>query len=122
MDTHKVVTALLILVLTLVSGFGDAKGFLHSARVWANGKLVGAELVKATLGYSLGVLMYWLAIRYLNEFGITSPEMQTLGWFAVTIIGVALLSGQFLRWQAVDRLVAIGVLAGVGWRLLRTGG
>ncbi len=122
MDTHKVVTALLILVLTLLSGIGDAQGFLHSARVWAQGQPVWEEVVKATLGYSLGILMYWLAIRYLNQFGITSPEMQTLGWFAVTIIGVALFSGQFWRWQAVDRLVAIGVLAGVGWLLLRTAG
>lgn len=62
MDTHKVGTALLILVLTLLSGFGDAQGFLHSARVWAQGKPVWEEVMKATLGYILGILMYWLAI------------------------------------------------------------
>jgi len=122
MSAKKVGRAILIIVLSLLSGFGDSQGFVHSARVWATGKLVWQEIVKSSLGYGFGILMYWVAIRFLNEFGIVSPEIQTLGWFVVTIVGVAMFSGEFIRWQAVDRFVAVCVLAGVGWLLLRTRG
>ena len=122
MDINKVGAAILIIVFTLLSGFGDSKGFVLSAKVWESGRLVWQEAVKASIGYGFGILMYWLAIRYLNQFGIVSPEIQTLGWFVVTIVGVAMFSGDFLKWQIIDRVVAICVLAGVGWLLFRTGG
>jgi hypothetical protein len=51
-----------------------------------------------------------------------ATEAQTLVWFAATIIGVAILSGQFLRWQLLDQSIAVVVLAGIAWLLARTGG
>jgi hypothetical protein len=122
MDIDKIWAAILVIVFTLVSGFGDSQGFVHSAKVWDSGKLVWQEVVKSSMGYGIGILMYWFAIRYLKQFGIVSPEIQTLGWFVVTIVGVAIFSGEFFKWQVVDRVVSICVLAGVGWLLFRTGG
>ena len=122
MDINKAGAVILIVVFTLLSGFGDSKGFVLSAKVWESGRLVWQEAVKASIGYGFGILMYWLAIRYLNQFGIVSPEIQTLGWFVVTIVGVAMFSGDFFNWQIVDRVVALCVLVGVGWLLFRTGG
>jgi len=122
MDINKAGAVILIIVFTLLSGFGDSKGFVLSAKVWESGRLVWQEAVKASIGYGFGILMYWLAIRSLNQFGIVSPEIQTLGWFVVTIVGVAMFSGDFPKWQIIDRVVAICVLAGVGWLLFRTGG
>ena len=49
-------------------------------------------------------------------------ETQTLVWFAVTIIGVAVLSGHFARWQRVDQVAGALVAAGAAWLLVRTGG
>ncbi len=122
MDINKAGAVILIVVFTLLSGFGDSKGFVLSAKVWESGRLVWQEAVKASIGYGFGILMYWLAIRSLNQFGIVSPEIQTLGWFVVTIVGVAMFSGDFFNWQIVDRVVALCVLVGVGWLLFRTGG
>jgi len=53
---------------------------------------------------------------------IISPEIQTIGWFTVTILGVALFSGKFLRWQTIDQFVGIAVLFGIAWLLIRTAG
>jgi hypothetical protein len=89
--------------------------------MWQGGKLIRSELVKSALGFSVGISAYWLGIKYLKELGVLSPEVQTLIWFVITIIGVALISGKFLRWQAVDQLVAVALLLGIGWLLLRTG-
>ena len=71
--------------------------------------------------FQFGVAMYWIALRMLSAWSVVSTEAQTLVWFAATIIGVAILSGQFLRWQALDQSIAVGVLAGIAWLLARTG-
>ena len=80
------------------------------------------SLYRAALGFQFGVIMFWLALRFLAQFGTFSTEVQTLLWFAVTIIGVAALSGKFVGWHWLDQVVALAVLAGVGWLLFRTGG
>lgn len=110
-----------IIGLTLLSGFGDAQGFLHAANIWSNGKLNGEALGKSALGFGVGIITYWLIIRYLQRVGIVSPELQTILWFSATIIGIALLSGKFLIWQRIDQVIAILVVLGVGWLLFRIG-
>ena len=113
---------LLIIFFTLLSGFGDAQGFLHSSRIWQNGGFVWQEAVKSMSGFLFGIVMFWFGLRWLGQLGVVSAEIQTLLWFGVTIIGVALLSGHFARWERVDQAVAVAVLAGIGWLLFRSGG
>jgi hypothetical protein len=36
------------------------------------------------------------------------------------MVGVAAVSGRFLRWEAVDQAVAVAVLVGISWLLVRT--
>ena len=120
MSTTKVGTILLILSLAILSGLGDSQGFVHSAKIWANGRIEWHELVRASVGYSFGILMYWLALKFLNEIAIVSAEVQALGWFVVTIVGVGLVSGSFFRWRVSEQTVSLGVLAGLAWLFVRT--
>ncbi len=113
--------AVLIIVFTLLSGWGDAQGFLHAAHVWNGPSFVWPEALRSALGYAFGSVMYWFAIRSLNQVRSVSPEVQTLGWFAVTIVGIAALSGRFRVWAAMDRLIALAALACVAWLMVRTG-
>ena len=113
---------LLILGITILSGVADSQGFLHAAKIWRDGKLVPEELIKSALGFTVGIILYWLAIRFLQQVGVFSAETQTILWFGITLMGVAVLSGRFFRWPAIDQIVAVLVLAGIGWLLLRTGG
>ena len=113
---------LVIIVLTLLSGVGDAYGFTHAALVWQNGRLVWGELARSALGFAVGIGLYWVVLRFMTAAGIVAPELQTIAWFGVTLIGVGLLSGRFLVWARLDQLVALLVLAGIGWLLVRTGG
>lgn len=119
MGLPRISLILLVIILTLLSGWGDSRGFIHASRVWKDGELVLGELGRSALGFGLGILMYWIVIRFLRQFGIISAELQTIGWFGVTIIGVALSSGEFSNWQTVDKVVSISVLFGIGWLLLR---
>ncbi|MBI1277185.1 MAG: hypothetical protein GC179_03560 [Anaerolineaceae bacterium] len=111
---------MLIIVLTILSGVADAQGFLHAARLWQNGILIWGELALSALGFAIGILLYWIVLRNMNEVGITSPEIQTVTWFGVTLIGVALVSGSFLKWTLLDQAVAVAVLFGIGWLMFRT--
>jgi hypothetical protein len=113
---------LLILGLTLLSGLADSLGFVHAALIWQERKLVWSELATSALGFGSGILLYWITLRYLKDVQIAEPELQTLIWFGVTMVGVALLSGKFVQWRMLDQIVAIGVLAGIGWLLFRASG
>ena len=122
MTPDKFASLVLIIVLTVISGLADAQGFIHAANIWESGRITWDALAKSALGFAFGISMYWLALRWMKEIGIVSPEIQTLAWFGVTIVGVALTSGSFLKWQVVDQAIAVVVLVGIGWLMLRTQG
>jgi hypothetical protein len=111
---------LLILFFTLLSGLGDAIGFVYAGKVWHDEEFSLVNALRSALGFQFGVLMYWCAARYLAAQGVVDPEVQTLFWFSATIIGIALISGQFLRWTLIDKATAIGVLAGITCLMIRT--
>ena len=112
---------LIVFVLTILSGFADSQGFIHASRIWQDDQLVWAEMAKSALGFSIGIISFWLVLRYMIQIGIVSAEMQTLGWFTITIIGVALASGEAFRWQTIDKIVAFLVVLGIAWLLFHVG-
>ena len=113
---------LAVVVFTVISAVADSYGFLHAAKIWDAGRLVLSELGRSLLGFAVGISMYWLLLRYLQQLGVVVPELQTLFWFGATMIGVALGSGAFFGWAPREQFVAIGVVAGIGWLLVKTGG
>jgi hypothetical protein len=88
--------------------------------MWQEGRLDGGALARSALGFAVGISLYWVAIRFMREIGIVAPEVQTTIWFGVMIVGVAILSGAFLRWKLADQIVAILVVIGIGWLSFRT--
>jgi hypothetical protein len=120
MSTGGMASILLIAVLTVLCGIGDALGFIHAGKVWDHGRLDWVHALKSAAGFQLGVVTYWVVVRLLAGHGVVAVEVQTLFWFVATIIGVAILSGQVLRWPLIDQAVASCVLAGVGWLMYRT--
>jgi hypothetical protein len=110
------------LLLLAVAGLGDAQGFLHAARVVEGGRVAWDEVGRSAAGFVVGVGAYWLAVPFLQQIGAGSPLLQTLVWFGITIVGVAFVSGDFLRWSRLDQAIACAVLLGIGWLLVRTGG
>ena len=119
--TPYLITAIIsIILLTLLSGFCDAQGFLHASNIWDGNKFVWLEGIKSAVGFALGIGMYWICIKFLKEFKIVSPEIQTVGWFSITILGVAVFNRTFFQWQPIDQIVSILVLLGIVWLLVRT--
>jgi hypothetical protein len=107
--------------LTLLSGVADATGFLHAAKAWSDGRPVWTEIGAAVAGYAVGLVAYIAVVRFLDALGVTSPEIQVLGWFTVTIVGVAAVQGSLRGWPAADKLVAVVAVTAVGWLVVRHG-
>ena len=118
-SSPTVTSILLIIVFTLLSGIGDAAGFVYASRVWSEGRFLWPEAVKCIIGFQFGMLMYWLALWKLTAHGVVSAELQTLYWFIVTIVGVSAINGRVFTWPAADQAVAAGLLVGVGWLMYR---
>jgi len=121
MDFMQIIEAIAFVVITLAAGLADAQGFIHAANVWSAGKFVWQEAILSAAGFGSGVLLYWVCIRFLQHFKVISPEIQTLGWFAVTMVGVAFFDGKFFQWHLIDQIIGIAVIAGVAWLMVRGG-
>ncbi len=109
----------LVVTFTLLSAFCDAVSFTHAARVWQGNKVVWHEMLYSAGAIMTGTVLYWAAVRYINQVGIFSPELQTLLWFGAAAVGVAVLNGHAFHWKPIDQIVAAGVLIGIGWLLCR---
>lgn len=115
-------TPLLILGLLALSGFADSLGFVYASRIWQGGVLSWSYLAKSALGWWIGISLYVVALRPMSTVGVTSAEIQTAVWFAMTIIGVVVFSGRFFTWAWLDQAIAVLVVVALGWLLVRTGG
>jgi len=118
---NKFMLTALVVFFTLLSGIGDAQGFIHASKIWDNGKLVLREVGKSSLGYLIGIILFWIAIKFLRDLGIVSSGLQSIIWFAATIIGVALMSGDFFRWDLIDKLISVVTIICISLLIYRTG-
>lgn len=114
-------TAALVLVLIILSGFFDSLGFVYASRIWQDDKLSWIDLLRSALGWGIGISFYIVSLRPMARLGVTSAEIQTVVWFAMTIIGVVIINGKFFSWPRLEQTVALFVLVGLGWLLARTG-
>lgn len=60
MSSEQIRLVFFIIVITLLSGIADSWGFVHSAKIWQDGKLGWLELGKAALGFGIGISLYWV--------------------------------------------------------------
>jgi hypothetical protein len=111
-----------VVLLMILAGLADSFGFYHGSKVFTSGELHSEDLYKSAAWFGVGSVLFWATTYCLQHFGGISAEVQTACWFGVAIVGVALVSGQFTIWSFTDKLVALAVLAGIGWLLVRTGG
>jgi hypothetical protein len=104
--------------LTLVSGPGDSYGFNQVTGVRSGAALVGSAVARSAIGFAIGIVSYRLVGRYLAALGVRPVTHQTPGWFAVTIVGVTVISAALARWSPVNKVIALAIVTGVSWLLV----
>ena len=115
----KLLYVILVVVLTLFSGLADSRAFLYAAQTWPNDQLSVLVLGKALLFFAFGILLYVLSLKFLRYLGVHSATIQTSVWFLATLVGLAVMSGEFVKWQRIDQAIAIIVTAGLTWLVIR---
>lgn len=111
----------IIVFLTVITGFADARGFMHASAMWDGGTFVPATAVRAIAYFVVGIPAYMATLYFLRRHGLVVAELQVMVWFLITVVGVALMSGRFFTWNMVDRLVAGVVVIGMIWLVARVG-
>ena len=113
-------TVALLVVFTVLTGYADSQGFVHAAKVWDGSQVAWRHVLLSAAGFAVGVVAYWIVVRFAGQLGVRSASLQTMGWFAVTIAAVVLTDPGHHRWQLVDTATAAVVVGGLGLLLYRT--
>ena len=116
----QLTNAAMVLVLTVLSGLLDARGFVYAARAWPSGHLDVKWGLSAVLAFVGGLSCYVVAVRFMQGFGVQSVALQSAVWFAVTAAGVALMDGSVLHWSRPQQLVALAIGIGLCWLIATT--
>jgi hypothetical protein len=110
----------LLILLTVASAYGDSRGFIWSDRAWDHGTVDWRAIRYALLSFAFGITAWLLAVRYLKEMGSIGVSAQAMGWFLLTILGVAAASGEFVRWSLIDKSLAMICIACFAALVFRT--
>lgn len=110
------------ILFTLLSGWCDSQGFIYASKSWHNDHFLLGQAIRSLVTFNLGIISYVIAVRFLDQSGIITPEIQFVGWFVVALVGVAFSSGAFFKWQALDQIVGVGVIVALGWLIVHMKG
>ena len=97
----------MLVILTTISIFGDSWGFIWSDRAWTRNTVNWRAVGYSFLSYVVGVVAWIFIIKYIKQVGNVAIEIQTAGWFLLTMIGVSVVAGDFMRWSMLDKMLAI---------------
>jgi hypothetical protein len=109
-----------VLVMTLLSGLMDARGFVYAARAWPGGRIDTRWALASMLAFAVGLTLYIVSVRFMQNVGVLSVALQTAIWFVATAIGVAVMDGSLLQWTRAQQLVGIAIVAALGWLVATT--
>ena len=111
---------LVVGLLTIASGLLDARGFVYASRSWPEGHL-DTKLALASLGCFVGGLTaYILAVRFMQNSGISGVALQSGIWFVITAVGIAAMDGTLLNWTRTQQVVGVAVAIALGWLISTT--
>ena len=122
MSTFNLGFILAIIFFSVISGIADAQGFIHASQGWLYGRPIPLELLKSILGFLIGGLGYIATVYFLQKSGIFSVEIQTMIWFVTAITVLAVISGKIFRWGHLEQMIAVLLIIGIGWLVIKTGG
>jgi hypothetical protein len=112
--------AAIVIVLTLISGLLDARGFLLASKAWPGGSLDIRSAGLSVLCFGLGLSSYVVAVRFIQALGIQGVALQSSLWFVVTAIGIAVLDTSILNWTRTQQVIGVLVAIGLGWLIATT--
>jgi hypothetical protein len=108
-------SASLVLVLTVLSGVMDARGFVYAGRAWPSGSVNWNAVGMSMLAFFAGISLYIGAVRFMQTLGLNAVALQSGIWFAATAIGIAAMDGTVMQWTRIQQVVAVAIIAALTW-------
>jgi hypothetical protein len=108
-------SAFLVLLLTVLSGVMDARGFVYAGRAWPGGQLDWTAVGQSLLAFFAGISLYIGAVRFMQAMGLNAVALQSGIWFVATAIGIAALDGSVTEWSRPQQAVGLVVMGGLAW-------
>jgi hypothetical protein len=112
---NRLLSGSLVLVLTILSGIMDARGFVYASRAWPQGRLDVRLAAASVLAFLAGLCLYIAAVRFMKGIGVNAVTLQSAIWLVVTAIGLAIMDGTILQWTRAQKVVAIIIACGLTW-------
>ncbi len=113
-----ILSAVLVLMLTVASGVMDARGFVYAGKAWPEGSLDWGAVGQSLLAFFAGISLYIGAVRFMQAMGLNAVSLQSGVWFVATAIGIAAVDGSVAQWSRAQQLVALIVMAGLTWLIM----
>jgi hypothetical protein len=107
-------------LLTVASGLLDARGFLYAGKAWPGGQLDARMGIFSLLAFMGGLTAYILAVRFMQNAGISGVALQSGIWFVITAVGIAAMDGTLLNWTRTQQVVGVVVAVALGWLISTT--
>src|SRR5579862_5548060 len=107
----QAISAILVLVLTVLSGVMDARGFVYAARAWPDGQINWSAVGLSMVAFFAGISLYIGSVRSMHALGLHTVALQSGIWFVATAIGIAAMDGTVAQWTRPQQLVALAVMA-----------
>jgi hypothetical protein len=117
---RSLLSAFLVLLLTVLSGVMDARGFVYAGRAWPEGQIDWTAVGQSLLAFFAGISLYIGAVRFMQAMGLNAVALQSGIWFVATAVGIAALDGSVAQWSRPQQAVALVVMLGLAW-LIATG-
>jgi len=111
---------LVVGILTIASGLLDARGFVYASRAWPDGQLDLKMGLLSLTAFGGGVSVYIVAVKFMQNAGISGVALQSGIWFVVTAVGIAAMDQTLLQWTRTQQVVGIVVALALGWLITTT--
>lgn len=112
------ITVLAILITIIAAGL-EAYGYSYSFQAFENRSFDPWLLTKAFCLYSVGIWVDYFALFVMSKGSIYIPEILTVIFMTATIVGIALISGQFFQWKLLNQIIGVSVVVGLAWLTYR---
>jgi hypothetical protein len=110
----------LVGLLTVASGLLDARGFVYAARAWPGGQLDVKMSLTSLACFVGGLTAYIVAVRFMQNSGISGVALQSGIWFVITAVGIAAMDGTLVQWSRTQQVVGVAVAIALTWLISTT--
>lgn len=103
----------------LIAAIADARAIYHATRCWRSGQLVNAEFWLTVMFFLASIAPFVYSIKFFQKEGITSQTLQSLLWFATTVIFISVLDKSILNWARLDQIMSLIIALSLGILIYR---